>query len=104
MSDIRIESPAIGMTYHYDDQFGVYRYSTYPQGSVLAGQESRALLGMYDTLEEAQRAHPQALVAEGCGYHEPNLDHLPDPDGPDPLGDNAAEHADMMADYRGWQG
>ena len=54
-----IEYPATGETYSHDE-FGVYRYSTYPRGSVLEGQEKRSALGTYPTLAKAQREHPQA--------------------------------------------
>jgi hypothetical protein len=75
--DIRIEYPARGGTYRRD-VYGVYEYSEYPPSSVLAGQTRRVIIGQYETLEEAQRHHPRAIIAEGSGYVPPSLDHLPD--------------------------
>lgn len=40
----------------------VYRYSTYPRGSVLAGRERREWLDEYATVEEALAAHPEAEI------------------------------------------
>lgn len=80
--DIRIEFPAKGGTYCYQE-YGVYEYGVYPKGSVLAGQPSRRFLNRYPTLEEAQREHPDAKW-KGTGSHfsPPQLNHLPT--GPDP--------------------
>lgn len=76
--DIRIEYPSRGATYRRD-QYGVYKYDTYPRHSVLAGQQRRTFLETFETLEEAQAAYPKAVYHEGaCGYREPNLSHLPD--------------------------
>jgi hypothetical protein len=54
-----IEYPATGAEYSHDE-YGVYRYSEYPRGSVLEGQERRQSLGVYPTLAEAQATHPDA--------------------------------------------
>lgn len=69
-----IEYPATGATYHHE-AYGVYRYGTYEDWSVLAGQEKRSSLGTFDTLEEAQAAHPEASwQGEGsCGFREVNI-------------------------------
>ena len=80
MRDVRIEYPSRGATY-CRDEYGVYAYSVYPESSVLAGQERRVFISSYETLEEAQREHPNAVPVEGCGYRAPYLNHLPD--GPD---------------------
>jgi len=74
-----IEYPATGETYSHDE-FGVYRYSTYPRGSVLEGQEKRSALGTYPTLEEAQREHPDARYEGGSQYHEVTVPRTPPPD------------------------
>ena len=74
-----IEFPARGATYCHQE-FGVYEYGTYPRHSVLAGQTSRRFLGSYETLREAQSAHPGAKAAEGCGFRAPSLNHLPGED------------------------
>jgi hypothetical protein len=75
-----IEYPSAGATYSLPE-YGVYRYDTYPRGSVLEGQERRSFLDAFETLEEAQAAYPEAEYQEGSGYVEPYLGHLPD--GPD---------------------
>ena len=72
----------------------VYEYGTYPRSSVLAGQERRTWMDEFDTIDAAKLKYPNAVACIGSGYQEPSLDHLPDPDGPDPLGDNEREAAD----------
>jgi hypothetical protein len=70
-----IEYPATGATYSHD-AYGVYRYSTYGRGSVLKGREKRSALGTYDTLPEAQAAHPEAVWdGDGSGYREVTIPH-----------------------------
>lgn len=83
----RIEFPARGSTY-CRQEYGVYEYSTYERSSVLAGQQRRVFLDSFKTLEEAKAKYPGARADAGCGYQAPYLNHLPDADGPDPLGDN----------------
>lgn len=82
--DIRIEFPMSGATYH-EAKYGVYAYDVYERHSVLAGQQRRTFLDCYDTLEDAQRAHPEAIESAGCGYMPPSLHHLPDEDDGDYL-------------------
>jgi hypothetical protein len=77
--EVRIEYPSRGATYNRPE-YGVYEYGTYPEGSVLAGQQSRRFLDSFGTLAEAQAAHPGADVS-GCGYQPPYLGHLPDDEG-----------------------
>ena len=73
MSYTTIEFPATGAEYSYDE-YGVYRYSEYPRGSVLEGQERRSALGRYKTLEEAKANHPDAeWQGEGSQYREPHI-------------------------------
>ncbi len=74
-----IEYPATGATYSHDE-FGVYRYSEYPAGSVLEGQEKRSALGTYPTLAEAQREHPDARYAAGSQYREVTVPRTPPED------------------------
>lgn len=62
-----IEHPMIGETYHHES-YGVYRYDTYPHGSVLEGRTRRRLLDSFSTLDEATRAYPGAEVSGGSGY------------------------------------
>lgn len=79
-----IEYPAAGATYSHDE-YGVYRYSEYPAGSVLEGQEKRSALGTYPTLPEAQREHPDARYeGDGAsGYRDIPIPHTA-PDDFDP--------------------
>jgi hypothetical protein len=85
-----IEYPATGATYHHE-AFGVYRYGTYPEGSVLAGQEKRSALGEFDRLEDAQAAFPEAEWTGGSGYREITVPEAP-PAWFDPMA--AGEHWD----------
>lgn len=78
--DVRIEYPSTGATY-YRNEYGVYRYDTYPRHSVLAGQTRRIFLDSFPTLEKAREQFPNASFAKGSGYVPPDLSHLPyDPD------------------------
>lgn len=74
-----IEYPAAGATYSHEE-YGVYRYSEYPRGSVLEGQEKRSALGTYPTLAEAQAEHPQARYEGGSQYREVPVPRTPPPD------------------------
>jgi len=76
--DLVIEHPSVGATYRHDT-YGVYQYDTYPEDSVLGGQERRRNLGEYDTLEEAQAEHPGARFTEGSGFREIPLPIAPPP-------------------------
>lgn len=67
MSDLRIEYPSIGATY-YEEVFGVYEYRIYPESSVNAGQVQRLFLDSFTTLDEAQRAYPDAVRVDSTGY------------------------------------
>ena len=51
----------------------------YPQGSVLEFQQARFLMESYETLEEAQAAHPEAEVSDAF-YMPPRVPDLPPPD------------------------
>lgn len=66
-----------GETYA-NDRWTVYEHSTYPSSSVLAGQHRRVWVDDFDTLAEAQRAYPKAVVIGGSTFTPPSLDHLPD--------------------------
>lgn len=73
-----IEFPSRGQTY-CRTEYGVYEYDTYPEWSVLAGQERRRFIGAYPTREQAQRSHPDAeWTGSGSHYAPPDLSHLPD--------------------------
>ena len=57
----------------------VYEWGRYGRSSVLAGQQSKALVGAFDSLAEAQQAYPKAEVSEwhiDPGNSVP--DYLPD--------------------------
>lgn len=73
-NDIRIEYPCRGATYARDE-YGVYSYSRYGRGSVLAGQTRRVFEDSFETLAEAQAAYPTAEVCGSC-YQAPSLSHL----------------------------
>lgn len=73
-----IEQGSRGATYrNSNDTFTVYEISTYPRSSVLAGQQRRVWLGEFTSLEEAQKAYPDAQPS-GCTYREAVLHHLPE--------------------------
>jgi hypothetical protein len=74
---VYIENPMVGKTYQHDDEFGVYEYGVYPEGSVLAGQEKRSLKDRFPTLEEAREAYPAATVANGSLYLEITIPESP---------------------------
>lgn len=97
--EVTIEFPMRGSTYS-ESKYGVYGYGTYERSSVLAGQQKRVFLDSFDTLAEAKAAYPKAHADAGCGYKAPYLGHLPDADGPDPLGDNREAYEDGLRE--GW--
>lgn len=93
--------PSRGATYCEPGKFNVYGYSTYDRSSVLAGQTMRCYIqGGYDSVEAALKDYPTATPS-GCRYQPPYLGHLPDPDGPDPLGDNADIDREMRMEAMG---
>ena len=66
-----------------DSDYLVYGHDTYGPESVNEGMSRRTYLNSYDTVQEAQEAHPDAESIEGstkCEYHPP---HCP-PAGFDP--------------------
>lgn len=82
MTQLVIEYPAVGATYRHDE-YGVYEYGTYPESSVLAGQERRSCLGTFPTLAEARAEFPAAEYTDGSGYREIHIPEAP-PDWFDP--------------------
>jgi hypothetical protein len=70
-----IENPAVGETYHHEDEYGVYRYDTWPDG-ILKGQERRTMLDKFDSLEEAKAEYPTAGVS-GSGYRKIHIPETP---------------------------
>ena len=71
------------LTIEYSDEYNwwcLYEFSTYPRSSVLAGQTMKSYRGHYDTLEQAEKENPTAIV----GYRDPQntFDHLPKDDEP----------------------
>ena len=76
-----IEFASHGATYRNRAGYSVYEHSEYPRSSVLAGQPCRRFVQRFETLDAAQRAHPDAtfLGHEGqTTYQPPDLSHLPD--------------------------
>lgn len=71
-----IEYPCSGETYEHEE-YGVYEYDTYPENSVLAGQECRRFLDRFPTLAEAQHNYPDAEWWAGSGYREIVIPHEP---------------------------
>jgi hypothetical protein len=73
-----IEFPSSGATYSREE-YGVYAYDTYPEGSVLEGQERRRFVDSFGTLEEARAAYPEAAWdgEGGTGYRETVVPHTP---------------------------
>jgi hypothetical protein len=73
--------------------FAVYRYDVYPRHSVLAGQERRTFLDVFETLYEAQGSFPEASVflsSDREGHAERlagAINALPGEDDADPHGD-----------------
>jgi hypothetical protein len=76
-----IEQNGHGATY-CEKGFTIYKISTYPRTSVLAGQQCRQWLANFETLAEAMRAYPEAEHIEGTTYQDIDtmVAHLPDED------------------------
>jgi len=68
-----------GATYA-SERWTVYEHGTYGRDSVLSGQSRRSWLDDFDTLEEAQKAYPEAVVCAFSTYQPPSLGHLRDED------------------------
>ena len=62
----------------------VYKWTTYPANSVLAGQACKAFVTTYSTVEEAQAAYPQADVGRREAHN--TFNHLTGEDDPVPGG------------------
>jgi hypothetical protein len=62
---------------HSEEGYDAYEWGTYPRNSVLAGQDRKSFKGSYDTLEQAQEAHPDAEVSQGRVSANNSVDHLP---------------------------
>ena len=58
--------------YHW---YTVYEFGVFPRSSVLSGQTMKSFKETFDTVEEAQKAYPNAQV----GYRDPmnTFNHLP---------------------------
>jgi hypothetical protein len=68
-----------GATYA-SERWTVYEHGVYDRDSVLSGQSRRTWLDDFDTLEEAQKAYPEAVVCAFSTYSAPYLSHLPGED------------------------
>ena len=64
-------------------EWSVYGHGTYEEWSVLAGQERRAFLDGFATIEEAKEAYPDAEVLGHTSYVEHKMPDVP-PDWFDP--------------------
>ena len=68
------------MSYHIEHNeyggFSVYELGVYPRSSVLAGQTRKTFVDAFDTLEQAQAAHPRADVGGADVFN--TFDHLCD--------------------------
>lgn len=73
--------------------FAVYCYGVYPRGSVLAGQERRTFLDVFETISDAKASFPGASVFSSSdreGHAERLsgfIQSLPGEDDADPTGD-----------------
>ena len=78
MSDSYLSiEPSVGETYSHPGEWTVYRYSTWPEDSVLAGRQRRRYVEGEFTSPEAARAKYPA--AEQGGHFEPSLHGEPPP-------------------------
>ena len=68
-----------GATYA-SERWTVYEHGVYDRDSVLSGQSRRSWLDDFDTLEEAQKAYPEAVVCAASTYSAACLNHLPGED------------------------
>jgi len=68
-----------GETYA-SDRWTVYEHGVYDRDSVLSGQSRRSWLDDFDSLEEAQKAYPEAVVCVVSTYSAACLNHLPGED------------------------
>jgi hypothetical protein len=66
--NLTIEYPCTGETYS-KPEYGVYAYGTYPESSVLAGQERRSFINSFPSLAAAQAAYPTAEWVDGTAWH-----------------------------------
>lgn len=76
MPDLTIERGR-GATYA-SERWTVYGHGVYDQDSVLSGQSRRTWMDDFETLEEAQKAYPEAVVCACSTYQPPHLGHLTD--------------------------
>ncbi len=56
----------------------VHGWSTYPQYSVLAGQEMKCFLDSFPTVEDALKAYPSATASHSMLQAGNTFDHLSD--------------------------
>jgi hypothetical protein len=66
-----------GGTYDSED-YAVYEYGTYPEGSVLEGRQKRSYVdGGYPDAAAAKAAHPEAFCSDSSGYVEQAASDVP---------------------------
>jgi hypothetical protein len=64
-----IEHASHGETYqHAEGTYTVYAIGTYPRHSVLAGQQSRRFVDVFESEKAAREAHPTAILVVGTTY------------------------------------
>ena len=63
---------------YYPIEYVGYELGGHPRHSVLAGQQSKAYIAGFGTIEEARSAYPKAEVAEHGTVVYNSVDHLPD--------------------------
>ncbi len=68
------------------DRVSLYGWSTYPEGSVLAGQPRKVYLDSFATVEQLLKIHPDAKPGGKWLDPQVNLSHLPGEDDPVPGG------------------
>ena len=69
-----------------NEDYVVYGWGKYGEGSVLAGQARKCYIESYKTLEAAQAASPEANISNQWTEPQVNVNHLPGEDDPVPGG------------------
>jgi len=63
-----------------DGFIALYGWSVYPEGSVLAGQQSKQFLDSYDDIGQAKTAHPDVAFSNPMTERVISYNHLPGED------------------------
>ncbi|MDK9793745.1 hypothetical protein [Vibrio sp. D431a] len=80
LADIKIYGKqATELTYESrDGRIVVHAWGVYPKSSVLAGQACKSFQDMFDTVEEAVAAYPEAVSSHPMAQPKNTFGHLPD--------------------------